>query len=568
MGWSIAALYAQNKPSLRGELEAHPILGPALHRLRADRRLGPAGERPPWPAEGMLAVPGFGPPDHDRIGVDVPWDALIGPPLRITFPADAALLGAAFPASSRPPAPTLRALKDLSLRSRSPVILYLCEMWGGDIDLEVAWVPGWVSGEPDRVLWHTGEGPLQAIAAARPRPLGRDVLGAALEYLRVRMPSPYFLPHTRGFPWERFRVHPRAGVGDDAPPRELPAARAASLYRRVEEGDLEGAARLLEAGADPRAYHHTTPLEVAAGRGDAAMLRLLLAHGADPAPPVHLTALHAAADVACAELLLSAGVPVDGDPRFYGPLVAAASAGRDAVARLLVDRGASVEPAEHPRSVWFAACEGGLGWLAEALLARGVPVDERRHDDGPTGLEVAAGAGRADLAALLTQRGAALDARTMVAACEGGLDGLVRLHLDRGVAVGASRFGQDGLTAAIRGGHGEVVRVLLDAGADPDAIWIHRTMLHLAAESGSPAVVELLLDRSRDPAAALEARDHLGWTPLFHAAWNGDAAVAALLLRRGAAIDVTESGGRRLVDVAQKKGLDLEALQPAPAGVD
>ncbi|MEZ4453705.1 MAG: ankyrin repeat domain-containing protein [Nannocystaceae bacterium] len=548
MTWTFCALYAENKAALRERLLAHPLLGPALHHLRPDPR---GAESLPLPPAGLLVVPNFGPPDHPRMDVEVPWDALLGPPRRLTYPAPADLAGHGLSPRAWPPAPTLYALKDMSIQTGSPIVLYRGEMWGGDIDLEAAWVPGWASAEPDRVLWHAEGGAFVATASSRPTPLGRDVPRAALEYLRVRLPSAYFLPHTRGFEWSRARIGAPAAEGAATPP---------SLYRCVDADDLEGARACLDAGADPNAYESTTPLEHAAERGQLALVDLLLERGADPSPPGHLSALHVAHDRATAERILAAGVPVDGDPRYYSPLLRAAMRGDDAVARLLLDRGATLHPSAHPDAPWFAACEGGLVWMIDRLLVEGASIDRRRDGEGPTGLELAAGAGHEAAAARLVAAGAGLDARTLVAAAHGGLAGLVGEHLARGIAADARRHDEPALVAAIREGHPDVVAILIDAGADLRRVHHGRTLLHLAAELEDPTVIERLLEHEA-VRATLEVRDPVfGWTPLFVAAWYGRREVAAALLRRGAIVDVLDRNDRRSLDVARRHDLDLAAL--------
>ena len=82
-------------------------------------------------------------------------------------------------------------------------------------------------------------------------------------------------------------------------------------------------------------------------------------------------------------------------------------------------------------------------------------------------------------------------------------------------------------------------------------------MLHLAAEDGDPALVDLFLDFDAE-GEALHGLDDLGWTPLFAAAWRGHQAIADRLLARGAATDIMDSSGRRLIDVAATHGVVLE----------
>jgi uncharacterized protein len=86
----------------------------------------------------------------------------------------------------------------------------------------------------------------------------------------------------------------------------------------------------------------------------------------------------------------------------------------------------------------------------------------------------------------------------------------------------------------------ERVRAALDAGADVDAVdGDGRTALHHAAIDGGADVAELLLDRGADP----NAMDGQQWTPLHFAAREHHVALAEMLLRRGASIDAVDSFG-------------------------
>jgi hypothetical protein len=123
------------------------------------------------------------------------------------------------------------------------------------------------------------------------------------------------------------------------------------------------------------------------------------------------------------------------------------------------------------------------------------------------------------------------------------------------------------------------VRFLLERGADADyANDFGKTPLFYAIELGQPRLVELLLDHGagvnhryergqepewpfglKEPANAMRlktdpcAYDIVGFqrTPLMHAAKHGDAAMLALLVRRGARIDDVDEGGENALDYAR-----------------
>jgi ankyrin repeat protein len=110
-------------------------------------------------------------------------------------------------------------------------------------------------------------------------------------------------------------------------------------------------------------------------------------------------------------------------------------------------------------------------------------------------------------------------------------DGFTALHL-------AAFFGQL-----------EVAAVLLEHGAAVDAQAGNPTRvhpLHSAAAGGHAAIAALLLERSADP----DARQQGGFVPLHASAARGDEVTARLLLDHGATRDVRADDGRRPLDLA------------------
>lgn len=562
MSWSASTIYAQATPALRKLLAEDPVLGPHLHHIRRIEHRWPGGSAPHGlPTGGLLAVPGVYAPDGRHAAV-VPWDALHGgrgPAAR--FPRPELLAGRGLDPREWPPAALLQYLKDLSHRAGDPVSLYRCEMWGGEIDVEAAWLPGWAPGEPDRVIWFTGAGRIATAVGSRVHEEDGDTLQRLLEYHRLRLPGKYFAPHTGTFDWERHRVVPREHVPRDIPGVDRPALppepAPGSLFRCVELGDAGAVARLLAAGCDPNAYAHESPLVRAASLGRADLVDMLLRAGCGPDPEVRTEALRRSGDVGCAALLVAAGAAIEPPGPRRSPLAEAADEGREAVARWLVARGASVRPAGHEGSVLLAACCGDLAWLAEQALAAGVDIETREYgDSGRTALALAAAEGSASVVRLLLGRGAELSQETWFAACEGGALELVEAHLGRGQELGAIAHGYDGLALAARAGRGETVRRLLAAGADPGRVCFEQTILYMAAWAGSLACVEALLERS--PPAAVDARSGMGWTPLFAAVWRGRQEIAARLLAAGADPEIVDEHGRSLRAEAELRGISLE----------
>jgi uncharacterized protein len=110
-------------------------------------------------------------------------------------------------------------------------------------------------------------------------------------------------------------------------------------------------------------------------------------------------------------------------------------------------------------------------------------------------------------------------------------DGFTALHL-------AAFFGQL-----------EVAAVLLEHGAAVDAKAGNPSRvqpLHSAAAGGHAAIAALLLERGADP----NARQHGGFAPLHAAAARGDEVTARLLLEHSGDRDLRTDDGRRPIDLA------------------
>jgi ankyrin repeat protein len=185
---------------------------------------------------------------------------------------------------------------------------------------------------------------------------------------------------------------------------------------------------------------------------------------------------------------------------------------------------------------------------------------------GETPLHVAAGRGRIDIVQQLVNKGAPLEVRDkkgqtpLVSALRGGAKRVAMVLINRGADVKASTA--DGMTplhqAALIGAP-EVAKLLLKRGAKLGVTTGNgETPLHLAARFGQLSMVQLLLQHR----AAVNARDGKRRTPLHDAAsgsirfltiprpggrppsriphFVGSSKVAALLLRRGAAVDARD----------------------------
>ena len=177
-----------------------------------------------------------------------------------------------------------------------------------------------------------------------------------------------------------------------------------------------------------------------------------------------------------------------------------------------------------------AAAQRGDAAAVRALLRGGDPNAAR--GDGITALHAAAQAGSLEVARLLIDAHARIDAGTRIGA-------YTPLHL------------------AAQGAHADVVRALLTAGADANAVAVPSgaTPLHLAAAAiAGEGAVRALLQRGAN-ADAREA--HARQTPLMFAASYGRLGAVQALLEHGADPAV----GTEVVDLFQRMVLDEQARQ-------
>ena len=126
--------------------------------------------------------------------------------------------------------------------------------------------------------------------------------------------------------------------------------------------------------------------------------------------------------------------------------------------------------------------------------------------------------------------------------------------LSDGAAINS--FSKDGFTAlhfACYFGQPEVARLLIEKGAKIDAVANNATQvmpLHSAASSRSLAAARLLVEHG----APVNARQQGGWVPIHAAAQNGDQKMVDLLLAHSADVDITNNDGKTPAMVAKDKG--------------
>jgi ankyrin repeat protein len=123
--------------------------------------------------------------------------------------------------------------------------------------------------------------------------------------------------------------------------------------------------------------------------------------------------------------------------------------------------------------------------------------------------------------------------------------------------------------AALKG-QAEVARLLVDRGADVEARDIHEsTPLHVAVQAGQTAVVELLLnDTPPGNPASVNVQDYDGYTPLQWACDIGNRDIAALLVAKGADMNARNTVGQTAFNLAGNGGYKEIADLLAQKGAD
>lgn len=155
----------------------------------------------------------------------------------------------------------------------------------------------------------------------------------------------------------------------------------------------------------------------------------------------------------------------------------------------------------------------------------------------------------------LAQKLAARAEVTFVEACALGDRGRVEALLEGDPSLVNARSA-DGFPAAglaIFFGHSELARMLFERGADVNAAAENAQRVapvHAAAAVQDRATMEVLLARGAD----VHAKQQMEYTALHGAASRGDVEMAKLLLAHGADRDARASDGMRPADVARKYG--------------
>jgi ankyrin repeat protein len=339
-----------------------------------------------------------------------------------------------------------------------------------------------------------------------------------------------------------------------------------ALHWLVLTDDLDTAARLLDAGADPglTTRYGVSPLSLAAGNGNAAMIRLLIEAGADPNAPnaigePMLMAAAESGEVQAVVALLEHGARVDERDTDFAQtaLMVAARGGETGIARVLLEAGADPNAqtriGETPDWILPNSRPGfsfGIG-----IIRGGLPADRGMRPfipGGMTPLHYAARHGFVETAEVLLDSGAKIDANEankiapLLMAISNNQIELALTLIERGANIESQDwYGRSPLWSAVNVRNLYVsndtfdndivrepvlalIRTLLDHGANPNV----RT-------TESPPVRQHLLSIT----GTLEWVDFTGQTPFLAAALAGDVTVMRLLLEHSADPHLPSFGG-------------------------
>ena len=211
------------------------------------------------------------------------------------------------------------------------------------------------------------------------------------------------------------------------------------------------------------------------------------------------------------------------------------------------------------------AAKRGEKDLAKLLIEHGADVNARQEIEqqdetglkllGITPLHLALEAGHKDLARLLIAKGADVnadaydDGRPIDIAAYDGHEDMVELLISNGAKITRDDGRGSVLYPAVSGGHRDIAVLLILKGADVNQkdILFGRTPLHLAWHTST---AELLIAEGAD----VNAKDKSGQRPLHRMALGNRKDVAELLIARGAEVNAKDNEGKNPLALAKEKG--------------
>jgi ankyrin repeat protein len=285
------------------------------------------------------------------------------------------------------------------------------------------------------------------------------------------------------------------------------------LHLAVTNKKVEVAELLVSHGADIHAEARwwSTPLNIAVGNGDTAMVEMLAKNAgytdAQRWIPLHVSV--STGDQDEVEKLLSQGVDVNvaDDYSRYTALHWAAINGHKELVKMLIAKGANINAKGGvfgATPIQYAA-DGNHREVVDILIAKGADIHAGDERWGATALHYWAWGGQVDMMSFLLERGWDI------------------------VAKGSN--GGTPLGLAVTNNQVEGARFLIDRGANVNVRRNQNTSyLHQAVQNANPQIVELLLDGGAD----VDVKTNNGKTPLDLAIEKGHAEIAKLLRKHGA----------------------------------
>jgi ankyrin repeat protein len=343
-------------------------------------------------------------------------------------------------------------------------------------------------------------------------------------------------------------------------------AQAGEIHDAAARGDMAAIQQLLQ--QDPglvqsKDDRDCTSLHFAADSGRLEVVELLLERGAeieakdaDGDTPLMWAAYAGRANVA--ERLITAGADLKvQNIRQRTPLHYAGSGGSAEIARLLLAHGADINAQDRGgQTPLIRAVLRDKKEVAELLLGEGADTELRDDYDRTALLLVARETGATDMARLLVDKDADINAEDrfsdtpLVLAAWRGFSGIVDLLIDRGAVIPATGENSEELASySAERGLVRLFQALVEVGADLSMKNANGgTLLHSACEGESAEIARLLLNQGLD----INQEDRYGWTPLHYAAEKGRHEAAVLVLDRGADIDKKTLAGYTPLNIAQE----------------
>jgi len=222
----------------------------------------------------------------------------------------------------------------------------------------------------------------------------------------------------------------------------------------------------------------------------------------------------------------------------------------------------AAQPVAKSEQQLFEAIRAGDASRVSELLEAAPGLAGARAPEGASAVLMAIYCGHPEMVRLFEDRGVVLN---LFEACAAGRSerGAALVGGDPALVGGFSDDGYPALGLAVFFGHDDIAGMLIERGADVNAASRNRqcvTPLHAAAARHNTKLVGDLLARGADP----DASQGGGITALHEAAFHGDREIVELLLGYGADPRHKTAEGKTAADMATERGHAELAVQLAP----